>query len=262
MSYLVDREIHVIGIQRTGQHAITSWLIGHFDSVLYKNCMSQLGQQKNLDGIEPPFWSFSNKVEKRDIDSFEPGYSTLILGTEFTIFDMGLNPNIPKQKEELCNKFGVNDFSRRKDHILVIRNPYNQYSSILNWGKNRLLSPPKNFSRMWINMVKECVGDSNVFENKVVLIYDYWFKHSEYRRHIENSLGLSENDDRLNTVMKIGYGKSWGSSFDGMKSKKKAQKMSVLSRWESSKDDKRFVELCKDKELVNWAEDFGWECPL
>jgi len=262
MNYLVDREIHVIGIQRTGQHAITSWLIGHFDSVFYKNCMSQLGQQKNVVGIQPPFWSFSGDDEKRGIKSFEIGHSALVLGTEFTVFDVGLNPKIPRQKEKLCHKFGADNFSKREDYVLVLRNPYNQYASILNWGKNRLLSPPKSFAKMWTKMAKECAGESNVFENRTTVIYDDWFEHPEYRRKIEERLDLPQNDDRLNTVMKIGHGRYWGSSFDGMEAKKEAQKMGVLNRWESSKDDDRFIELCKNEELVNWAGEYGWECPL
>jgi len=52
MTYLTDREIHVIGIQRTGQHAITSWILGHFDKVCYKNSMSQLGM-RNGHGVQP-----------------------------------------------------------------------------------------------------------------------------------------------------------------------------------------------------------------
>jgi len=261
MKTIFDREIHVVGVQRTGQHAVTSWLIGHFDSVNYKNCMSQLGRKKGkMHGIEPPFWFFSNEKEEYNNDSLKKS-DVVILGTEFTIYDVGLNPELPVQKEDYCKKFFVDSFSEREDFVLVIRNPYNQYASILNWGMNRLLSHPNSFSNMWIKMAKECLSYTNNFENKVVLKYDDWFSNSSYRRDIEKRLDLIEDDSRLNVVMKIGGRKSWGSSFDGMKKKTNAQAMDVLNRWKVVKDDERFLRLLKNKELRDLSKELGLECP-
>jgi len=263
MSNITNREIHVVGIQRTGQHAITSWLIGHFDSVIYKNCMSQKGDRKGKVGIEPPFWEYSKSEEiSRDLTNLRLDNSAIILGTEFTIYDVGLNSKILKQKEQYCKELNVEQFSEREDYVLVLRNPFNQYASILNWGRNKLLSSPENFSKMWVKMALECSGETENFKNRTTLIYDDWFEHEDYRRRIEDQLDLPHDDSRLNAVMKIGHGRSWGSSFDGMKSKENAQKMDVLNRWKAVKDDPRFIELCKGRELVQWAEEFGWSCVI
>jgi len=264
MTYLTDREIHVVGVQRTGQHAVTSWLIGHFGDVLYKNCMSQLGRTRGrMAGVEPPYWLFKDGVDEySNSDVFVPTKDAIILGTEFTVYKVGLNPNIEKDKEALCKENGVDEFAKRRDNILVIRDPYNQYASVLNWGKNRMLSPTKSFARMWTLMAKECAGETNNIQDKVVICYDDWFSSMDKRIEIESKLALKRDDSRINTVMKVGHGKSWGSSFDGMKSKKEAQKMDVLSRWKTVKDDPRFIALCKNEELVEWAEEYGWSCPV
>ena len=266
MTYLTDREINVIGVQRTGQHAITSWLIGHFDSVCYKNCMSQLGRRKGRSaGVESPFWLFEPKKKEgwTEVNQIPKDQDAIILGTEFTIFDVGLNPKIPKHKQLICDIHGVDEFSRRQDNILIIRDPYNQYASVLKWGKNKLLSDPKSFSTMWIKTAKECIGETKNFINKQTIIYDDWFLNSDYRRATERALVLKYNDDsRLNIVMKIGHGRSWGSSFDGMKSNKKAQDMDVLNRWESAKDDDRFIEFCKNEEVRRLSDMYKFKCPL
>jgi len=188
--------------------------------------------------------------------------SAIILGTEFTVFDIGLNPEIREQKHYFCQQYGLDEFSKRRDNVLVIRDPYNQYASVLNWGRNRLLSNPNSFSKMWIKMAKECLNKTQNFEHKVVLKYDEWFSDPQYRRLLETILDLKEDDSRLNTVMKIGHGRSWGSSFDGMKKKKDAQSMNVLKRWETVKDDNRFVKLTQNDELKELSEELGWECPL
>jgi hypothetical protein len=265
MTYLTDREINVIGIQRTGQHAITSWIIGHFDSVCYKNNMSQLGQRRGrAHGVEPPFWLFEPKKRDEWLDANEipKDQDAIILGTEFSVYNIGLNPFIPQHKRIICESHGVDQFSKKKDNVLVIRNPYNQFASILNWGRNKLLSNTPGFSAMWIRMANECLDRTNILENKTVVNYDKWFSSIEERELIEGKLDIPRDDSRINIVMKIGYHRSWGSSFDGMKAKKNAQKMNVLNRWETVKDNPKFIDLCKNDKITELAKEFGWEKPL
>lgn len=257
-----EREIHVIGIQRTGQHAVTSWLIGHFDHVIYKNNMSQLGYRRKRVGIQKPFLEFNttgkNWVEIDELKKCD----ALILGTEFTIFDIGINPEINKQKQRIIKSYNLKKFSEKEDYLLVIRNPYNQYASILNWTFNKLLYPYDNFSTMWKKMARECLGHTNNFQNKTIINYDKWFIDIEERIEIENKLSLKRDDSRLNTVMKIGYKNAWGSSFDGMKKSDNAQNMDVLNRWKNSASHENFKQLCNDQELKELANEFNWSIQL
>ena len=267
--FLTDREIHVVGIQRTGQHAITSWLIGHFENVCYRNCMSQLGERKGRTrGITPPFWYFeSGKGEDWEVcesNIIKGGQDAIILGTEFTLNTgcIGLNPNLEREKAKMVDRSGHESFSKRQDYLIVIRNPYNQYSSIINWPKNRRLSKPQNFSTLWKSFARECVGETDHLPGpKRCVIYDNWFSSVDYRKDISDYLSVNHSDKRLNTVMKIGGGKDWGSSFDSMKRKNSAQSMKVLDRWKSSSGDERFLELLKDEELEDLANQLGFNKP-
>jgi hypothetical protein len=267
MTYLTNTEINVIGIQRTGQHAITSWLIGHYDYVCYKNNMSQSGVPKRKEhGIQPPYWYFMPKVsddwEVSD-DPFIREDHTVILGTELTKLGFGLNPRLDNQKQEIARSMGYDHFSKSKHYILVIRNPYNHYASILNWSRNRQLSPVNHFKRMWKKMANECLSCTDEFPfRKTVVPYDMWFSSKEFRGDLASQLDLELNDRRLNTVMKIGVGKSWGSSFDGMKKNQKAQDMDVLKRWVTVRNDPRFRELLEDDEIARLAGCWGWERPV
>jgi hypothetical protein len=269
MKFLTKREIHVIGVQRTGQHAITSWLVGHFGDVLYKNCMSQLGRRKGkIEGFEPPFWLFSPDTDEyKEVGQFVRTPDAIIMGTEFTIFKVGINPKVQIEKELIAKENGFDKFSERQDYVIVVRNPYNQYASVLRWKKNKLLGNPVSFVDMWIRTAEEATKilnkEDNVFgPNGYVINYDMWFQSPSYRREIEKYLNLKESDIRINTVMKVGYEKSWGSSFDGMKKKQEGQSMDVLNRWERVKKDARFIEVCNNEKLQSLAKTFGYARPI
>ena len=109
-------------------------------------------------------------------------------------------------------------------------------------------------------MARECLGETNFLPNpKTVVLYDKWFSSKKYREEISEKLDLKHTDKRLNIVMKIGIGRSWGSSFDQMKKKNEAQSMDVLNRWVEVENDERFQKLQKDKELLEIAKEFRWE---
>lgn len=52
---------NVLGVQRTGQHAVISWIIGHFEKVAFKNNMSYSDNPKR--GLVPPFWYFTPSIK-------------------------------------------------------------------------------------------------------------------------------------------------------------------------------------------------------
>ena len=263
MKYLTNREIHVLGIQRTGQHAVASWLIGHFDKVCYRNSMSQIGEKaKNTKGVEPPWWYFKSNCETWQVsndDSIDMGVDAIILGTEITFDKVGLNPRIDEQKRQMAIKCGVNGFSEKQNYVMVIRNPFNHYASVLKWSRNRRLGDPVSFAAAWIAMAKEVLGETNNIPNpKTIVIYDKWFADIEERRKISELLDLKFNDSRLSIVMKIGVDRQYGSSFDGM-NKQNGQEMDVLNRWKCVKDNSNFKALRDNKQIIEYSEKLGFE---
>lgn len=267
MSFLTNREIHVIGIQRTGQHAISSWLIGHFENVCYKNNMAQDHDRKTTmshQSLSPPWWYFSPSTKEEwtvdESPSIDLGMDAVILGTEITLKKIGLNPNIPRQKKEICKLANVDEFSKSQDYVLVIRHPYNHYASILNWHRKKRLQWSTNFSETWIAMAKEVLGETNhVASKKIPILYDEWFVSEDYRKELSKKLNLEFSDRRLDVMMKIGVGKKWGSSFDGMQSKESVRSMDVLNRWKQVEDHPSFKEMIENEELIHYANKVGFK---
>lgn len=265
MKYLTEREIHVIGVQRTGQHAITSWLIGHFENVCYKNNMSQAGEKpRRCQGIQPPWWYFKQSEGEQWVEDYLPsikmGMDAVILGTELTFPNFGLNPKLDNMRKDMCKKCNVDQFARRTDYLLVCRHPFNHYASVLKWRRNRRLRSPKQFSRVWVEMAQEILGErSRICGNKTPVLYDEWFDSERYRRELADRLNLKFTDRRLNIVMDIGIDNRRGSSFDGMSYKRQGQKMNVLNRWGYVKDHPSYREVAEDSEVKKYARLLGFE---
>ena len=245
--------IHVVGVQRTGQHAIISWLLGHFDKVAFKNHMSPSNREKW--GFAPPFWYFEPK--KRDeweaSEDFREGQDAWILGTELVGPPVQFN-------EHMATQMDAYGLSGTQEIIRIIRNPYNHYASVLNWRRNKLLVSPAKFKRAWMAMANAMIDkEQNPMELCYDIIFDKWFEEENYRKKITQLLNLKYSDRRLNTVMKIGVGKAWGSSFDGMTKKNKAQHMHVTERWKKMLDNEHFQQIYNDPEIELKANLIGME---
>jgi hypothetical protein len=82
-------------------------------------------------------------------------------------------------------------------------------------------------------------------KNIIVFNFDEWFSSEDYRKKLSDQLGLEYSDEGVNNVIR-----TVGSSFDGMRLAKEAQKMKVLDRWEYFKDDNDYLSKLKNDELI------------
>ena len=243
MKYFTDREIHVCGVQRTGQHAITTWLIGHFNQACFKNAISpEKDIRSNKIPIGPP-WRYFNVLNgfKMTFENKEPlmrpGQDAVIFGTEYLTPVLRLSKEIEKFKKKMVKKYKVDAFSCRQDYVLVIRSPWNHLASVLSWRRRWFLKKKERFIACWNASAREHLGITNILpQPKVLVKFDNWFVDKKYRKSISKKLGLPFSDLGLNRVMPIGRGRK-GSSFDNLKHKKSAQKMKVLDRWKEHKDN-------------------------
>lgn len=252
--YFTDREIYVCGVQRTGQHAIVAWLVGHFNNVCFRNAIPTEHEmnQKKERSLGPPWTYFDIKKRgfKWEIVNKEkyirPNQEAVIFGTEYITSNLKLNSNIEKFKKEIVEKYKVDAFSRRQDYILVIRSPWNHLASILSWKTRWYLKKKERFISCWNAIAEECLGVTNVIPDpKIFINFDKWFSELKYRKQISKQLDLKFSDKGLNIVMPMGWGKK-GSSFDTMTFNGKAQKMSVLNRWRKHKNNSvEFVDVLK-----------------
>jgi len=265
--YLTEREIHVCGLQRTGQHAIAVWVMGHFDKICFKNGMTSLNTPLPRS-ITPPFWYFDlNKdgftwAENND-RVLKKGQDAIILGTEYNSGNIELNEDLNINRKMHAKENDVDEFSKKQHYILVLRSPWNQLASILSWKERWYLKNKERFISGWIKSAKEFTGRTNLLpEPKVCINYDKWFSDVNYRKELSNKLELDFTDRGLNVVMPIGWGNK-GSSFDRMDYTNNAQDMKVLDRWKKYKNDNvQFTDVLKmNKELRELSEEIFGEFP-
>ena len=232
-TYLTEYEIHVMGLQRTGQHALVAWVTGHFDKVCFRNSVPR----KHDINLIPEWWyfdltdndNFTWKTQKEGI--IKEGQDAIILGSEFRNDPIKLHHGLEKEKKEMANKAGFDEFSRYQYYLPVIRTPWNHLASVLSWKKRWFFKHKERFTTAYINMAREYLGITNNLPSpKIFIKYDDWFASKEYREGLSKQMGLPFSDKGLNIVMPIGWGKK-GSSFDEMELKIRAQDMRVLERW-------------------------------
>jgi len=265
MSYVADKEIHVLGIQRSGQHGVLAWILGHFNQVYFKNGMTPQsdkhdrcikdGSWWHFDLDKRPDFTWENKAEiNSDMDA-------IILGTEYVFPNIPMNPRIEPEKAALAKALGKDEFSKERHYVYVLRSPYNQLASWIKWkGKVRLA---KRFAQCWINGAEEALGITDLLPHPKIFLYqDKWFKDEEYRKEISEKLNLPFSDRGLNAVLKVGRNRTYGSSFDKMEYKGNAQKMNVTERWKEFKDDEFFKSVMSNERLRELSEQIFGRFPV
>jgi len=257
-NYFTENEIHVCGVQRSGQHAIIIWLIGHFNNVCFKNSVPPMYGRAYT--VSPPWRYFD--IEQRGFEeemnnerNMRLNQDAVIFGTEYQSLHLQINPTIETYKREVVEYYKLDAFSKYKYYVGVIRSPWNQLASILEWKRRWYLKNKERFISSWCAMAKEYLGITNVIPSpKTIINYDQWFADQKYRKQISKKMGLKFTDRGVNIVMPMGRSKK-GSSFDKMECNGNAQKMAVLNRWkEYANNEVEFTEVLKmDDELRDLA---------
>jgi len=285
MKFLTDYEIHIFGMNRCGQHAILSWMLGMFEDVLFKNNMGAAEFKVDPVSMRPwPFYHYENygeKTSRKKWEVFAPGFepNAIILGTENayidkfatnynSIFNRKKIPEILRKSNE--NGLEVDAFSKHRIFISVIRSPHNHAASCLKWrGLNHFINKSENFIPLWKSYAKEHLGITDYLpEIAITLDYDKWFLDDNYRRELFDQMNLDVEYSEKNLNKVLGFGK--GSSFNRQASNGKANRMKVLNRWEYwmkevSRDNlkfQRYLEMLNDDELQDFSKQIYGEMPF
>jgi hypothetical protein len=193
--------IQVIGLQRSGNHAIIDWISSLFRSSLHLNDLVHDYM------VQPEKIAFLAGQADKDciICSFEDSGNRLLEGTR--LFD-----SVQMARPE--------DFpGRRLVTLYVLRDPYNCWASRAKAQDERgaadtvrsgrgLTSSPRveNFIADWRALAERCRRDPDA-----LVSYNDWFRSEAYRREVCARLGGTYSEATLNDVPTVGG----GSSFDG-----------------------------------------------
>lgn len=264
-----QREVRVLGLQRTGNHAVINWIYRQTPEFkcylnfveIGANPFATFQKRGTIREFEPEFHSRINTITARM--GWLKDKETLIYSYEDeSLADAFANPRFERSRRRW-----LGDSAARYD-VLILRDPYNLFASRLkkerDFRRNRysLHCPQERRAliNLWKSYAKEFLGDSSVIatENKVPISYNRWFTDREYRRRLAERLGLEFTDDGASQVLPIGG----GSSFDRIEKNAEASKMKVLERWRHFQDDPVFTSIFKnDDELTSLSQRIFGDIP-
>jgi hypothetical protein len=254
--YLFEKEIRLFGLKRSGNSAIISFILGHYED-------SEMVYLHNTDfsfrprsRLVSPF-EFHHMLEDKGMDNVRCYLNTTEhnypASSHFKVIsermaDRNYSYNIDSMWYAWYYGFGKKRFSRDRYNIILIRSPHNNLASLLRilyMGRGFQKHLFYNFAEDWLMYAREVLEETDYFGDKIVCKFDDWFSHKSYRQSLSSSLGLKYNNKGVNTVMR-----SVGSSFDGMRLADKAQEMKVLDRWKKLRDNEEYLDVLNNDEII------------
>jgi hypothetical protein len=238
----------IYGLSRSGIHGITYWLIGHCTS---SDLFRKIQFQNKNENIEKPNVFFTKENHILSYDNYPKGIENNI---------------------DLKN-------------ILIIRDPYNYFSSVFKKGyiipiikkinnelnlepelkkffSEKVMKNPDKFKfeilkQLWKMYAYEALNETNFLFNKIVIKYNTWFENEEYRKSISQKLGWKYSEKNLNHVSSCGD----GSSFDHQDYNGKAQQMKTTERFKIYQNQIWFQNLLmQDNEIKKLSKKlFGFD---
>lgn len=222
-------EIINFGIARSGIHVYILWLINNNCKVLFYN---NIINHKNLkDRIitkkDTRIQNLKNKLVNEDVP-----YNLKIFSFESQIIN-----------DNFLNELRIDNILNNKTKLTVcIRNPYNNFASILEYinnnGTSKVVHNLKdNFIKYWIEYSNFIIKNRPIF-----IIYDKFILDSEYRKNTAKKIGITLIN---NNLLKSNFGN--GSSF------KKNE--NYLKRYDKYKNNNLMKELKKNLKInKNWKK--------
>jgi len=210
-----------LGWPRSGQHAISTWIL---NGIPGRNLMLNNIQDGNYDVLD-----YMDGVRQPKYDTSNKSVDLLCLG-----YEGGINRK----------------YTKIAPKVYILRDLYNNMSSLYKaFGK--LI---KNFFEIWTDTAKKI---DNTRDDELIISFPLWHISEEYRKEcwldIMNLAGLDYpfNDSGREVVSDAGG----GSSFDRQKLNGKASTMKVLNRWKSFPCDHSIIP--SETKALN-DKYFGW----
>jgi hypothetical protein len=236
----------VIGMSRSGNHAIIGWIMAQAKGrVLFLNC---------VQGKYNPF------LTARPLKDDDGAIATYPVDLEkerrrrFSRKDLLIYSHEDHFLGHACSDLfeyyhdGFVGKSKRRLDVLILRDPFNLFASRLRSGYGEV--PHATALRMWKQHAREFLGLTRRLKHGPVLIlYNRWVLDRAYRQELAEALGLRFSDAGVNRVAAC----AGGSSFDGLSQDGRAQKMKVFERWRHYAGERRYRELF-DAEVFSLSE--------
>lgn len=128
-------------------------------------------------------------------------------------------------------------------NIIYLRDWFNTSASFGRGGGNLTNQRHKaNQKRSWKILAREALNLDNNIPNKIVVLYNLWWKDKQYRENLVNKLGLCFTDCGIESTPKT----TPRSFFKNHQS----DKVNFNERYKEMKNDKHFQDFIKDDEAI------------
>jgi hypothetical protein len=250
-----SKEIRVIGMSRSGSHAIINWILSQWPGrTCFLNC-AEAGQSpfetcRPLD--EGVSWRAS--FAEFDIEAERGGRFSrkdlLIYNHEDTFLKPLVRPEAETRRDEWVGA------SASRVDVLVLRDPFNLFASRLKKGCGSVSN--ETAMRIWKQHAREFLARSRVLKGHplVLISYNRWACEQAYRRHTAEALDMPFTDAGFENVPAVAQ----GSSFDGLAFDGEASRMPVNDRWRHFAEDECYVELFDAQAIRLSRMAFGEVC--
>lgn len=255
------KEIRVVGMRRTGNHAILTWIEHQLSGEFFHLNNVWAGKNPyrhkadNLLRYHPEHAKMS-QTYRRQAKGELIARDCLLYSYEDWSLAQITQPRF-EQNRELYLGRAAECFD-----VLILRDPFNLFASRLK--QNFVATKTKGLPmvEMWLEYAEEFVGETQLLQQKsgrdsaqretrklVCINYNRWFDDVDYRRQLSEQLGVSFSDAGLSKVPTLGG----GSSFDGTNLNGQARAMDVTNRWKRFADDPAFRELFKTEAVWDYS---------
>lgn len=232
-SVVNDTEFRVIGMSRSGNHAIINWIL---EQLRGRYCFLNCAEPRTNPFVSArPLNHGPRHLANYDID-LDAEQQGL-----FSRKDCLLHSYEDCFLGMLCSRSAVahhDDWvgpSGRRTDILILRDPFNLFASRRKAGFGSVT--PHTARRIWRQHAREFLGiRRHLGPDKVCISYNRWVTDATYRRDVADQLGLEFTDAGFGSIA----ASAPGSSFDRHRYAHRAHEMRVLQRWRHFADDPEY----------------------
>lgn len=252
-----QKEIRVVGMRRTGNHALLNWIA--------KQQPGKLFHLNNVAAGRNPYRYKSDRLLR-----YHPEHHKMaavyrrqargeLIKRDCLIYsyeDWGL-ANITQPRFERNRTLYLGNSAQRFE-VLILRDPFNLFASRIKQNFQATKCKKTSMVALWLEYAKEFVGDTHYLQGNVICInYNRWFADTDYRRSLAARLGLVFSDAGLSEVLSLGA----GSSFDGTRLNGQARAMDVTNRWRVYAEEPSFRQIFQNEEIWRYCEQIFGHLP-
>jgi hypothetical protein len=233
----VDKLILMVGLKRSGLHAVANWLVGlSHPAVLINNSpLKRLGfsspMSRTLTTSPLPVRLYAGHPALC-IDDDGQEKLTVLSGSEKLMIVLFQSQSL----QHLAQHTMIEGVHARKTQVLLqLRDPFNWSASYR--AKSREAEDDLHWPPLWREYASEFTGKTKYFPAARHLNYNRWLQDRSYRESIAQSLSLPFNDNHRNVVTDH----AGGSSFEATLFQRRGSEMRLTERWRHFREDRTYL---------------------